>query len=91
MHDRLLERWVRTQNTSHAHDAKRIYYLSRAFLMGRILGDSLVTLGFLDAAAQAMHELGYNHETCATQRGTLASATAAWDGLLPATLAVVYV
>ena len=62
MHDRLIERWVRTQNASYAHDAKRIYYLSRAFLMGRTLGDSLVHLGCLDAAAQAMHELGYNHE-----------------------------
>jgi starch phosphorylase len=30
--------------------------------MRHTLGDSLVNLGFLDTAAQAMHDLGYNHE-----------------------------
>ena len=60
--DRLIERWVHTQNAYYAHDAKRVYYLSLEFLMGRTLANSLVNLGFLDAAAQAMHELGYNLE-----------------------------
>ena len=60
--DRLIERWVHTQNAYYAHDAKRVYYLSLEFLMGRALGDSLVNLGFLDAAAQAMHDLGYAFE-----------------------------
>jgi hypothetical protein len=44
--------------------------------MGRTLGDSLVHLGCLDTAAQAMHDFGYNPSTGATQKGTLASATA---------------
>ena len=60
--DRLIERWVRTQNAYYTHDAKRVYYLSLEFLMGRALANSLVNLGFLDAAAQAMHELGYELE-----------------------------
>src|SRR5499427_3857406 len=60
--DRLIERWVRTQEAYYAHDAKRVYYLSLEFLMGRALANSLVNLGFLDAAAQAMHELGYHLE-----------------------------
>jgi starch phosphorylase len=60
--DRLIERWVHTQNAYYAHDAKRVYYLSLEFLMGRTLANSLVNLGFLDAAAQAMHELGYELE-----------------------------
>src|SRR5919106_3665119 len=60
--DRLIERWVHTQNAYYAHDAKRVYYLSLEFLMGRALSNSLVNLGFLDAAAQAMHELGYDLE-----------------------------
>ena len=33
--DRLIERWVRTQNAYYAHDPKRVYYLSLEFLMGR--------------------------------------------------------
>jgi glucan phosphorylase len=47
---------------NHAHDAKRVYYLSRAFLIGCILGDILVNLGCLNVAAQAMHKFGYNHK-----------------------------
>jgi starch phosphorylase len=60
--DRLIERWVRTQEAYYAHDAKRVYYLSLEFLMGRTLANSLLNLGFLDAAAQAMHDLGYHLE-----------------------------
>jgi starch phosphorylase len=57
--DRLIERWVRTQEAYYAHDAKRIYYLSLEFLMGRTLANSLLNLGLLDTATQAMHDLGY--------------------------------
>src|SRR6516164_8516450 len=57
--DRLIERWVRTHDAYYTHDAKRLYYLSLEFLMGRTLANSLLNLGFLDAAAEAMHELGY--------------------------------
>src|SRR5262245_60313626 len=60
--DRLIERWVRTQEAYYAQDAKRVYYLSLEFLMGRTLANSLLNLGFLDTAAQAMHELGYELE-----------------------------
>jgi starch phosphorylase len=60
--DRLIERWIRTHDAYYANDAKRVYYLSLEFLMGRALGDSLVNLGLLDQAAQAMHELGYRLE-----------------------------
>src|SRR5262245_17368348 len=57
--DRLIERWVRTQNTYYAADAKRVYYLSLEFLMGRALVDSLVNLGAVGPAAEAMQALGY--------------------------------
>jgi starch phosphorylase len=51
VHDRLIERWVRTHDAYDAHDAKRVYYLSLEFRMGRTLTNSLLNLGFLDAAA----------------------------------------
>jgi starch phosphorylase len=60
--DRLIERWIRTQDAYYAHDAKRVYYLSLEFLMGRTLSNSLVNLGCLDEAAQAMYDLGYDLE-----------------------------
>ena len=60
--DRLLERWIRTQDAYYAADAKRVYYMSLEFLMGRTLGNSMINLGFLDQCAQAAHELGYKLE-----------------------------
>ena len=45
--DRMMERWIRTQDAYYEHDAKRVYYLSLEFLMGRTLGNSLVNLDLL--------------------------------------------
>src|SRR5262245_59743131 len=60
--DRMIQRWVRTQDTYYEQDAKRIYYLSLEYLMGRTLGNSLVNMGLLDTSAAALHELGYKLE-----------------------------
>ncbi len=57
--DRMVERWIRTQDTYYERDAKRVYYLSLEYLMGRTLGNSLVNLGLMDECAKALHELGY--------------------------------
>jgi starch phosphorylase len=60
--DRLIERWITTQQTYHKKHAKRIYYLSLEFLIGRTLGNSLINLGMYDEAAAAMRDLGYSLE-----------------------------
>ena len=60
--DRMIERWIRTQDTYYHRDAKRVYYLSLEYLMGRTLGNSLINLGLLDECARALHELGYRLE-----------------------------
>jgi len=60
--DQLIKRWIRTQQTYYDVDAKRVYYLSLEFLMGRALGNSLVNLRLLDECFQALHELGYDLE-----------------------------
>ncbi len=60
--DRMIERWIETQQSYYAVDAKRVYYLSLEFLMGRTLGNSLINLGLYDNAHQALHELGYDLE-----------------------------
>src|SRR5215471_12230524 len=57
--DRLIERWSRTQAAYYANDAKRLYYMSLEFLMGRALANSLMNLGIGDETAKAVHELGY--------------------------------
>jgi starch phosphorylase len=60
--DRLIERWIATQQTYYNKNAKRVYYLSLEFLIGRTLGNSLVNLGLYGAASKAMTKLGYNLE-----------------------------
>lgn len=60
--DRLMERWIETQQTYYKNDAKRVYYLSLEFLIGRTLGNSLVNLDLYGNAADAIKELGYNLE-----------------------------
>jgi glycogen phosphorylase len=56
--DRLIQRWIRTQDTYYEQDPKRVYYLSLEYLMGRTLGNSLIAMGLLDSCAQALAELG---------------------------------
>ena len=60
--DRLLERWIATQEAYYASDAKRVYYMSLEFLMGRTLGNSMINLGLLDSCAKAAKDLGYELE-----------------------------
>jgi starch phosphorylase len=60
--DRMIQRWIRTQDTYYERDAKRVYYLSLEYLMGRTLGNSLVNMGLLGECAKALHELGYRLE-----------------------------
>jgi starch phosphorylase len=57
--DALVERWVNTQQTYYQANAKRVYYISLEFLMGRALHNAMVNLGFLDEYRKAMEELGY--------------------------------
>jgi starch phosphorylase len=61
--DRLMERWIRTHEAYYEQDAKRVYYLSLEFLMGRTLGNSLVNLGLYDECERAVADLGYELET----------------------------
>jgi len=60
--DRIMERWFKTQNTYYLRDAKRVYYLSLEFLMGRALQSNLLNLGTEDAYTRAMAELGIGLE-----------------------------
>jgi starch phosphorylase len=47
-------------------DAKRLYYLSMEFLMGRALGNNLTNLGIYDAARSVLAELGDDLEELQT-------------------------
>ncbi|HEX2091748.1 MAG TPA: glycogen/starch/alpha-glucan phosphorylase [Longimicrobiaceae bacterium] len=60
--DQLAERWAATQAAYRQSDAKRVYYLSLEFLMGRTLVNALLNLGLDGATAEALSELGYEIE-----------------------------
>ncbi|HPJ37105.1 MAG TPA: glycogen/starch/alpha-glucan phosphorylase [Spirochaetota bacterium] len=60
--DRLIERWIETQQRYYDVDAKRVYYLSLEFLVGRTLGNSLINLDLYDTSSDALKELGYDLE-----------------------------
>ena len=60
--DRLIDRWIATQQTHHRENVKRIYYLSLEFLMGRLLGNNVINLKLEDECRQAMCEIGLNWE-----------------------------
>jgi starch phosphorylase len=55
--DRLIERWIRTQQLYYNHDVKRVYYLSAEYLMGRLLTNNLINLGIYHETKNAMEEL----------------------------------
>ncbi len=56
--DMLAERWLDTQQTYYINDAKRVYYISMEFLMGRTLGNSIINLGLMDEWETALKEMG---------------------------------
>jgi len=60
--DRLMERWMETMRTYYREDAKRVYYLSLEFLIGRTLSNSLLNIGINDECTKALHDIGLNLE-----------------------------
>ncbi len=60
--DRLVERMLETEEGFRRKGAKRLYYLSMEFLMGRLLGNNLHNLGIYDICRDALIELGVDLE-----------------------------
>jgi len=60
--DRLVERWMETMRTYYRQDAKRVYYMSLEFLIGRTLTNSLLNMGIHDAFREALVEIGVDME-----------------------------
>ena len=58
--DRLIDRWMETMRSYYINDAKRVYYFSLEFLMGRTLMNSVHNLGFDQQFHEAFNELGIN-------------------------------
>ncbi len=59
---KLIKNWLRTQSEYRRNKAKRVYYLSMEFLMGRVLGNTLINLGSYNEASDIIERLGYKLE-----------------------------
>lgn len=62
LRDRLVERWIKTQQRYHRQKTKRVYYLSLEFLIGRLLGSYILNLDLWDETEQALEEFGMDLE-----------------------------
>ena len=62
LRDRLLEKLLETEARYQAADAKRLYYLSMEFLIGRSLGINLTNLDIFDACRTALMDMGIDLE-----------------------------
>ena len=60
--DFLIDGMLATEARYERADAKRLYYLSMEFLMGRSLGNNLINLGLFDLCRDALIELGADLE-----------------------------
>ncbi len=60
--DRLVERWISTQQSYHHENRKRVYYLSLEFLIGRLLGNNIINLNLDKQTSEAMSDLGFDLE-----------------------------
>ncbi|MDP3114808.1 MAG: glycogen/starch/alpha-glucan phosphorylase [Candidatus Cloacimonadaceae bacterium] len=67
LRDRLIERWLRTQYEYRKQDVKKVYYLSMEFLIGRLLGNTLINLDLYNGAYDMLREMGYALEDIAEQ------------------------
>lgn len=60
--DHLIGRWVETVQEQHKQDAKRVYYLSLEFLIGRTLSNAALNLGIEENLREGLRALGQQLE-----------------------------
>jgi starch phosphorylase len=56
------EKWIRSQQRYYDVDAKRVYYLSLEFLLGRLLQNYAINLGLADEYSKSVSALGITYE-----------------------------
>jgi starch phosphorylase len=60
--DLAVDRMIATQSAYLDQDARRVYYLSMEFLIGRLLHSNILSLGVLEATKHALEEVGLTLE-----------------------------
>lgn len=62
LRDRMIERWMETMRSYYREDAKRVYYLSLEFLIGRTLYNSVLNLCIEPQVREALMDFGLDLE-----------------------------
>ena len=60
--DRVVECWFESRARSYETSAKRVYYLSLEFLIGRLLADAIGNLGLMDVVREALAQEGVDFD-----------------------------
>jgi starch phosphorylase len=60
--DQLTLRWMESMRRYYLQDAKRVYYLSMEFLVGRTLDNALLNMGCYDQFRQVVEDVGLSLE-----------------------------
>lgn len=60
--DQIAKRWIETQQHYYNVDAKRVYYLSLEFLMGRLLRNYIINLDLSHEFSKAVDVIGITYE-----------------------------
>ena len=63
--DRIVDEWISSTKEAYDQSAKRVYYLSLEFLIGRLMRDAFSNLGLMDAMRQALASLGVEFDVIA--------------------------
>lgn len=69
--DRLLDRFMATQETHNGKKVRRAYYLSLEYLMGRLLLNNLHSAGLYDSTRQALSDLGQDLDFIASEEADM--------------------
>ncbi|MFW5873903.1 MAG: glycogen/starch/alpha-glucan phosphorylase [Verrucomicrobiota bacterium] len=65
--DRLLDRFMKTQEVHHGKKVRRAYYLSLEYLMGRLLVNNLHNAGLFEQTCGALADLGQDFQEIADE------------------------
>ncbi|MHB0951491.1 MAG: glycogen/starch/alpha-glucan phosphorylase [Allorhizobium sp.] len=63
--ERIIDKWMESTRASYETNAKRVYYLSLEFLIGRLMRDAVSNLGLMDEIREALGSLGVNLDVIA--------------------------
>ncbi|PWK68108.1 glycogen phosphorylase [Aminobacter sp. AP02] len=63
--DRIVDEWISSTKEAYDQSAKRVYYLSLEFLIGRLMRDAFSNLGLMEAMREALASLGVDFDVIA--------------------------